>query len=141
MASFGLHNYVRPEVALDFSAYTVTTTGNTIDTKGFESVIFVFVSGPITLGEGSVTLEQSPDDGTGSPTGVWTAIPAEHTIGALPAIVGAGDANKVFRVGSIGKERFQRVIWTEDVAFSSFFVGCTAVLCNPKSVPTAENTA
>ena len=138
---YDIHNSILAVHAIPAAAHTGTQTSAAIDTKGFESIEYICHVGTAMVGGGfGVTIEQSPDDGTGSPTGVWTAVPAAETLGILPTIAIA-DANAVFRVGSIGKERHQRLVATESGAISAGVFGVTAILGNPQTVPTdAQNT-
>jgi len=117
--------------------------GQEIDTKGFESCEFVIATGALGAGTSLAIVEQSPDDGTGSPTGVWTAVPADETLGGdggagtLGTIV-ATDDNAVFRIGTIGKERFQRLTLPATTGFTTFLCAAVAILSNPKVQPVAN---
>lgn len=137
---YDLHSKVKIVHCITPSAIAADTNGAAVDTLGYESCEFVIHVGTAMAGGGfDVTVEQSPDDGSGSPTGVWTAVPAAETLGALPVIV-ATDADKVFRVGSIGKERHQRVVLTETGTISGGTVGATAILGNPVVAPVADQS-
>ncbi len=133
---FDLHNRVKVVQAVAPAALAVDTNGAAIDVLDFEGLEYVIEVGAAFVGGGfDVTIEQSPDDGSGSPTGVWTAVPAAETLGALPQVI-ITDANTVFRVGSIGKERHQRVVLTETGTITAGIIGVTAVLSHPREVPT-----
>jgi len=138
---YDIHNSILAVHAIPAAAHTGTQTSAPIDTKGFESIEYICHVGTAMVGGGfDVTIEQSPDDGTGSPTGVWTAVPAAETLGTLPTI-SIADTNAVFRVGSIGKERHQRLVATESGTITAGVFGVTAILGNPQTVPTdAQNT-
>ena len=132
-----LHSFVKIVPAVPPAVFTATVTGTTIDTLGFESLEYAFHIGTALTGAGAiidVTLEQAPDV-AGSP-GAWAAVPAAEILGTLPQMIEA-DANKCFRVGSIGKERFQRCVMTETVAVTGGVVGAVGILSNPKSAPVA----
>ena len=138
---YDLHSNMQAVHAVPAAAHTGTQTSAEIDSKGFESLEYICHVGVAMVGGGfNITIEQSPDDGTGSPTGTWTAVPAAETLGALPVITIA-DVNKVYRVGSVGKERFQRLVATESGTISAGVFGVTAIQGNPETVPVAaQNT-
>lgn len=122
------------------AAHAATTNGAAVDTVGYQSLEWVGHVGVAFAGGGfDITIEQSPDDGSGSPTGVWTAVSAEETLGALP-VVAIADANMVVRVGSAGKERHQRAVLTETGTISAGVIGVTAVLGNPEVMPEADQS-
>ncbi len=140
MAEYDLHSNIKLVHAIIPSAIAADTNGAAVDTLGFESLEWAIHVGTVMAGGGfAVTIEQSPDDGSGSATGVWTAVPAGETIGALPSIAIA-DANKAFRVGSAGKERHQRVVITETGTISGGTIGALAILGNPVTVPVPDQS-
>ncbi len=133
---FDLHSRVKVESAVPPEALAVDTNGSAHDTVDFNGLEYVISVGAAFVGGGfDVSIEQSPDDGSGSPTGVWTAVPAAETLGPLPQVV-ITDVDTVFRVGSIGKERHQRVVLTETGTISAGLIGVVAVLSHPREVPT-----
>ena len=133
-----LHNKVSIVHSTAPAVYTASTVGAEIDTKGFESCEFIIHIGTALVGGGfTALLEDSPDNGSGAPTGVWTAVADENRLGALPVSI-ATDANLVLRVGSISKERFQRLTLTETGTVSAGVIGATCVLGHPKNAPTTE---
>lgn len=133
---FDLHSRVKVVQAVPPAALVADTNGAAIDVLGFNGLEYVINVGVAFVGGGfDATIEQSPDDGSGSPTGVWTAVPAAETLGALPQVV-ITDANTVFRVGSIGKERHQRIVLTETGVITAGIIGVAAVLSHPREVPT-----
>jgi hypothetical protein len=119
------------------SAIAADTNGATVDTSGYESITYAIHVGTAMAGGGfNVTIEQDDDSGFGS----GAAVSAAETIGTLPTI-SIGDTDKVYRVGSIGKERYQRIVLTETGTISGGTIGVVAILGNPKSTPTsAQNT-
>lgn len=133
---FDLHNRVKAVLAVPSAVIAADTNGATIDTLGFEGLEYIISVGVAFVGGGfDVTIEQSPDDGAGSATGVWTAVPAAETLGDLPVVI-ITDADMVLRVGSIGKERHQRIVLTETGTISAGVIGVIAVLSHPREVPT-----
>ncbi len=138
---FDLHSRVKVASAVPPKALAADTNGTAIDTLGFEGLEYVINIGTAFVGGGfAVTIEQSPDDGSGSPTGVWTAVPAAETLGVLPTVV-ITDADTVFRVGSIGKERHQRIVLTETGTITVGVIGVVAVLSHPREAPTVAQAA
>ena len=137
---YDLHSYVKIVHGIPPAAHAANTNGAAVDSYGYESLEWVGHVGVAFGGGGfDITIEQSPDDGSGSATGVWTAVPAAETIGTLPTVAIA-DANMVVRVGSIGKERHQRVVLTETGTISAGVIGVTAVLSNPRSIPVPDQS-
>jgi hypothetical protein len=140
MAEYGLHHSVKVMSAVATQAAVATINGTAIDMVQsgvrFESIEYCIAAGTITAGTSNVVLEQSPDDGSGSPTGVWTAVPAADLLGAQVTMDATNDA--VYRCGSIGKERHQRITIPETTTFTSFEVTVVAVLGNPTTIPVAD---
>ena len=132
---YDLHNNMKVVFAIEAVIHTADAVSAEIDVLGFESLEWVISIGDAIDGDFTTVLEQSPDDGAGSPTGVWAAVPAADRLGALP-ILTIADTDKVFRVGSIGKERHQRLTLVEGSANTAGIVGANAILGNPKTVPT-----
>ena len=132
MAEYDLHNSTKMVHGIPAAVYTATTVvSDAIDTLGFESIEWVIHIGVAINGDYTVTLTESDTEGS-----TYTAVPAAETLGTLPVLTIA-DANKVFRVGSIGKKQFQKLTLTEGSANTAGVVGVTAILSNPKTVPTA----
>ena len=133
-----LHHDLKIVHCIAPAALAATTNGASIDTLGHESLEYVFHVGTAMVGGGfDVTLQESA---TGAFGGEETAVPAANILGALPSIAIA-DANKVFRVGSIGKKRYQRPVITETGTITGGVIGCVAVLGHPRNAPTdAQNT-
>ena len=132
-----LHSRLKIVHCVAPAAIAANTNGASIDTKGFESLEYVFHVGTAMVGGGfEVTLQESD---TGSFGGEETAVPADNIIGALPSIA-IGDANKVFRVGSIGKKRYQRPVLTESGTITGGVTGVVAVLGNSHEAPIADQS-
>lgn len=137
---YDIHSSVKGINAIAPAVNVADVTGAAIDVLGFESIEYILHVGAAMVGGGfDATIEQSPDDGSGSPTGVWTAVPAAETLGALP-VIAIGDANKVLRVGSIGKERHQRIVLTETGVITAGVTGVAAVLGNPVTKPVPDQS-
>ena len=135
MAEFDLHSNIKAVHCIEAAVHTATTTnGAAIDTDGFESCEFIVHVGAAIDGDFTVALEQSPDNGSGSPTS-WTAVPAAEVLGTNPVVIVTGHTDSVARIGFIGKERHVRAVLTETAANTAGIVGVTAILGNPKVGP------
>lgn len=136
---YDLHSEIQIAYIIEPVIHTAHAVGVELDCLGFESLEYVIVIGDAIDGDFTTELEQSPDDGAGSPTGVWTAVPAKDIIGTLPVLTIA-DTDKVFRVGCVGKERHQRLTLTEGSANTAGIVGAIAILGNPVTKPVADQS-
>lgn len=145
MAEYDLHSHVKVVNVVGPAALAATTNGAEVDMQqdnGYESIEYVVHVGTAFVGGGfDVTLEE--DDTTGFPAP--TAVPAAETLGELSSTIAVqvaiGDTDKVYRVGSIGKKRFQRCVLTETGTITAGVIGVSAVLSNPRSKPVAaQNT-
>lgn len=134
---YDLHSKVQIVNAVPPAALAANTNGASIDTVGYESLEYVLHVGAAFVGGGfTVSLEEST---TGAFGGEQTAVPADDILGALP-VIDIGDTNKVYRVGSIGKKRYQRIVLTETGTITAGVIGVTAVLSHPKSAPIADQS-
>lgn len=137
---FDLHSRVQVVNCVPPEALAADTNGSPVDTLDFNGLEYVIHVGAAFVGGGfNVTIEEDDDDGAGSPAGTWTAVPADETLGALP-VISIGDTDKVFRVGSIGKKRHQRIVLTETGTISAGVIGVTAILAHPRDVPVADQS-
>jgi hypothetical protein len=136
---FDLHSEMKVVFAIEPVIHTAHAVGAEIDTLGYESCEFVMVVGDALDGSFVAALDQSPDDGSGSATGVWTAVPAAEILGTLP-VIAIADTDVVFRVGTIGKERHQRLTLTEVDANTAGILGAVAILSNPVTKPVADQS-
>jgi len=134
-----LHSKMQVVFAIEPVIHTAHAVGAEIDTKGYESCEFVIVIGDALDGAFTAEIDQSPDDGSGSPTGVWTAVPSAEILGVLP-VMSISDTDKVFRVGTIGKERHQRLTLTEGAANTAGILGAVAILGHPVVAPVADQS-
>lgn len=100
---FDLHNNVDIKVAVNPQALTAdaTTNGNTIDRQFYEAVEFVFVTGTVTDGTFTITMQESSDNST------WSNVAAADLLGSNPSFDSADD-NSAFKVGYIGSKRYVR---------------------------------
>ena len=108
-----------------------------IDTAGFESLEWVITIGVAINGDFTCVFEESDVVTFG---GEETVVDAENVLGTSPVLTIA-DADKVFRVGIIGKKQFQRMTLVEGSANTAGITGSNAILGHPKNAPTdAQST-
>jgi hypothetical protein len=91
---------------------TATTTGSTVDLRGYNSAMAVVHYGVITDGTWTASLEESDDDST------YTAVAAADLIGAFTTAGSATDLTTQ-KVGYRGDARYIRVVVTETTASST----------------------
>jgi hypothetical protein len=138
MSEYDLHTEVNGAVALDLTAISTdtTTAGNIIDTKGYEAIEFFVWTGTLTDGTYTVLLEEGDDSGLSDAA----AVDSSETLGTLPVIPATGD-DSVYRVGSIGKKRYQRLSIVSASTTSGGTLGSIAVLGYPQVGPVADQSA
>lgn len=129
-------------LALDSASLSASANGDAIDTNGFFSLTYVIQTAAVTTADAdnrfTMTPQDSPDDGSGSPTGVWTNVAADFLIGALPLINDEdADDDKVFKIGVISKERHQRIVAVE-TGTAVAVIGAVAILTDAKERPTVD---
>ena len=132
------------------AALVADTTGAELDTVDFESVLYQIHVGVAMAGGGfDFKVQSSPDDGAGSPTGVWADVPhvdvgngqiigGAGSVDSIHAVIAIADANKVYRVGVISKDRHLRPVLTETGTITGGVIGVTALLSNPRTAPQAD---
>lgn len=138
MSEVDLHGRMTISVAMDSQVINTATTtnGDAVDTALFNSLEYVIHTGVITLGGAVAQLQQADD---ASFTVNVEVVPAEETIGTLPVIVTASD-DAVFRVGSVGKRRYQRLNLVSDATMNGI-VAAVAIQGTPHHMPTADQSA
>lgn len=130
-----LHTGIKLVHSIAPAAIVADTNGAAIDTKDFESVEFAFHVGTAMVGGGfSVKLQ---DSDTGAFGGEQADVTAVDLLGAT-VDVAIGDANKVFRIGYIGKKRYVRPVLTETGTITGGVIGCMAILGHPKVGPVPD---
>lgn len=89
---------IRPEVA------TAGVNGETVDTRGSDSVLIAVSIGAISgaAGDASVTLEESDDDST------WTDVADADILGSEPTALAA---NTAYQFGYSGDSRYVRAVF------------------------------
>ena len=131
-----LHSNVDDRMALDPAAIgtNTATVGNIIDTLDYESLEFIISMGTITDGAYSLVVQQGDDAALADATNVS----ADELLGEVTGFVAADD-NSTKRLGSIGKQRYQRLtILSTGVTTGVAFASAVAVLGHPKTAPVAQ---
>jgi hypothetical protein len=136
---FDMHSEMQVVFAIEPVIHTAHAVGAEIDTLGYEALEYVITIGDALDGAFVAVLDESDDDGAGSSDGVWTTVPAAETLGTLP-VMSIADTDKVFRVGSIGKKRHQRLTLSETAANTAGILGANAILMKPKNKPVADQS-
>lgn len=131
-----LHSNVVARLGLSVQDITTdtTTSGEIIDTAGFESAEWGIASGTITDGTYACAIWESDDSGMSGAT----VVSAEETLGA--ASFAAADDDLVKRLGSIGKLRYQqlRVVSASTTTGGTNFASI-CMLSDPHHGPVADD--
>lgn len=139
MATIDSYNNVFEVLHINSGTHTGTVTpSNGVDTQGFESILFVIVSGTVTDGTWTPKLQAS--DSISSDFVDVTEVGTPHWLLGTPVPFTNADNNKVWRLGYVGNKRYVRCVVTETVAGTAEF-GVIAELGHPHSAPTAANVS
>lgn len=134
-----LDRIIEARVALETQLINTNTitVGRIIDTSGFQSLVFVLQSGEIVDGSYNPLVEQGDDAGLSDAT----LLPADEQLGVPQAFSLLND-HQVFRIGSIGKKRYQRlsIISTGINGGDGGVLSAVAILGHPHSTPTISFT-
>lgn len=134
MAVFDTHNDVLQKVAFNIATVNTdaTTTGNIIDTLGFEALEFMLLAGTLTAGTFTPLIEESDNaDFSGS-----NAVIDDDLLGTeADAAFAATDDNEAKRVGYVGKKRYVRLSIVS-ASSANGVIGALAVLGRPAVAPT-----
>lgn len=116
--------------ALNIQAITSNSTvaGNSIDTKGFESLTFLYEVGARTDGTFTVLIQDSDDDST------FADVVDNFLIGTESAI---NTANTIKKIGYVGKKRYVKLSIIASAVTSGATVGATAILSHSATNPVA----
>jgi CBS domain-containing protein len=106
-----LDQHISPAGTIEAAAYTTTTNGADVDLANFDAATFVFDIGIVTADDLVLTLEEAPDDGTGSP-GAYTVVDAADLDGVVPLPTTVLDQLQA-QVGYLGNQRFVRAVVTD----------------------------
>lgn len=111
MAKFDMYHNTKPEIAL--ATYTFTgdeaKAGAIIDTLRYESVTYIIISGTLTTGTFTPSIEEGDDSGLSDAT----AIDSDFILGSYAdATFADTDDDTAKSIGTVGKKRYQRLTIT-----------------------------
>ncbi len=106
-----LDQHISPAGTIEAAAYAANTNGADVDLANFDAATFVFDIGVVTADDLVFTLEEAPDDGTGSP-GAYTVVAAADLDGTVPLPTTVLDQLQA-QVGYLGNQRFVRAVVTD----------------------------
>lgn len=135
MASKDLQGVVSvvPAIAPQALATNMTTTGFTIDTVDYESVLFVATTGFVTDGEFTFSVEESDladmSDATVVPQADLSSL-------ASVTALAAAQSNIARRLAYRGSKRYVRALVTQTGATTGGILSCVCVLGHPDISPT-----
>lgn len=134
MQVFEMYNDTQVETALTSQTISTdtTTSGAIIDTAGFESLMFTFLSGTVTDGDYVVQLWHGDDSGLSDAA----QVDAEEVLGSVT--YAAADDDTAKRIGYIGKKRYAQVRVVSTSTTSGGVFSATAVLGTPHHAPVAN---
>ena len=115
----------------------VTTNGDIIDTEGFDSFLFVVLSGTLTTGTFTVLIEDGDD------SGLSDAAPVSDTFltnTEADTSFAASEGNKSKTIGYLSNKRFIRLSIVSTGGTANGTIGAVALLGNPGIAKTGENT-
>ena len=116
--------------ALNIQAITASSTvaGNSIDTKGFESLTFLYEVGARTDGTFTVLIQDSNDDLA------FADVVDTFLIGTESSI---NTANTIKKIGYVGKKRYVKLSFVASAVTSGATVSATAILSHSATNPVA----
>ena len=120
---------------------TTNITGTVIDTKGYNSLVFILYTDAIAAGDVNAIL--SIEDDTAADGSSSTAVADGFLIGteALTQIGVGAVGNQAKRIGYKGSKRYVRCDLVVTGNGGTDVVGCLAVLGHPVTAPTAADVA
>jgi hypothetical protein len=133
-----LYNDVSSKIALNTQLINTDTTTNgvIIDTKGYESITFIFHSATLTAGTFTPLIQDGEDSGLSDAA----AVADDFLIGTeAGAAFAATDDNKTKRIGYVGKKRYVRFN-VVSASSADGTVGVVAVLGHAKTLPLAQDS-
>lgn len=137
MAKQDLYNNVKVVPAFDIQIISsdTTTSGDIIDTAGFNSVTFVFQTGTVTDGDYTIVIR----DGDAANLSDGAAVADAYLLGteAGASFDADTDDNDVAKIGYIGGKRYvqMQVVSTNTGGDASATIGGTCILGHPANAP------
>lgn len=119
-------------VSLAPATHTSTTNGSSVDLdvnqNGFRSAMIVVVTGSVTAGTHTISVQHSNDNTN------WDPAAAADLEGSPPAI-GTDDSNKTYEVGYRGSRRYVRAVSTVTGTTPSGTYGAFVLMGSGKVTP------
>ncbi|MEA4805091.1 hypothetical protein [Acetobacterium wieringae] len=132
-----MKNNIKVSNALNIQAIAsnTTTAGAIIDTKGFDSLTFVFQTGTITDGDYTLLIHEGDNSGLSDAAAVADA----DLLGteALASFTADTDDNKVSKIGYRGNKRYVRLSVVSTNVTTGGTVGAVAIQGHPQFAPVA----
>lgn len=135
MASRDLHNNIKIAPSINPAAGIIgngATNGAAIDTQGYESVEFAFISGVITDGTFACKLQH----GDAANLSDAADVDAADLVGSAPSFATTDDG-VVKKLGYKGNKRYVRQVATQAGATTGGFLSGVAILGNARNNPVA----
>lgn len=143
MASRDLMNNIHPVAAIPPAGATTDNTpwvSSVIDTKGYESLTFLLITG--TQADADATFTALVEHGDQSSLSDAAAVPDSELVGteALAGFTFADD-NKARKIGYAGNKRYVRLKVTPANNSGNAFLAAIALLGHPRNAPTPNPPA
>ena len=121
-----LDQHISPAQSVRPQAHTASANGLDVDLANFDAATVVFEFGVWTDGVHTATIEEAPDDGTGSP-GTYAVVAAALLDGTPPVVDAANEDDQIYLVGYLGNQRFIRGVTTVSGATTGAIYGSSVV--------------
>lgn len=122
--------HLRPYRGLQPKAYTSSTNGTGVDTRGFEEALVILHAGTWTDGTHTVKVQESTDNSTFSDVSgaAFTAVSSAAT----------DDDVWVGRLNLRNRDRYIRLVNTVASATTGAVLGAEVILCGARTVPVTQ---
>lgn len=132
-----LVNNLKVTKAVATGTVTASGTGITIDTQGFQSIMFAVLISAVTTADASNYITFGFAEGDASDNSDMTAVTDTDRILNSAVINNTNQDELTLKIGlSLGTKRYVRLIWTETGTASADFSGI-AILGHPAHAPVA----
>tara|TARA_R110002020_G_scaffold154083_1_gene333597 strand:- start:174 stop:584 length:411 start_codon:yes stop_codon:yes gene_type:complete len=130
-----LFSTVSASVAFNNQAISTdtTTNGNIIDTRGYESILFVMQSATLTDGTYTPLIQEGDDSGLSDAAAVADA---DLTDTEADQAFAATDDNATKKIAYVGSKRYVRLNIVSASTSSGGTLGAVAILGHPLAAPT-----
>lgn len=134
MAEYDLASHVVVTPAINPASMASPATGASINTKGYESVTFVILTGAIGAGTIDFKVEHADDNGSGAAGSFSDATAATDIIGSYPTLVASTNDNQAKVIGYRGKKQWVRLTALETVSWTTAIHGAVCILGHLKRI-------